>query len=146
MTRRPLHLFLTALLTTAVPVGPVLASGGGGESKPATTKLRGGSEFVEIEPIALPVLRGGRVSKLVNFRITIELVPPKTTTYLAPMLPKLEDATITQLSALLSLSWPGEATLDYAVAKRRLLDRYTEITGKGVIVDVLIQSAFERPA
>lgn len=100
-------------------------------------------EFVEIEPVTLPVIRGGRALRLATFRIVLELNPSKTANDLRPDLPRLQDAALMQLTSLAALNWPDGAVLDPAVARERLFQRFQRILKPDVVAKVLIRGIFE---
>ena len=101
-------------------------------------------EFVEIEPVSFPVIRRGKVSKLVTFRIVIELGPARRLDEVRPNLPRLVDASLVQLASLAALEWPHGAVLDSEVARDRLLQRFRELVPGDMIASVLIRDVLER--
>ena len=103
-------------------------------------------EFVEIDPVSLPVIRGGKVSKLVTFRIVLELGPARRLDEVRPNLPRLVDASLVQLASLAALDWPHGAVLDAEVARHRLLQRFRQIVPGDLIAGVLIRDVLERPS
>ena len=101
-------------------------------------------EFVMLEPITMPVLRAGSVRKIVTFGITLELAPDRGHADLAPSMPRLRDALITELQMLLSIDWPNGAVVDTHYARQRMVERCGRLFGAGVVADLLFREIFER--
>ena len=108
-------------------------------SKPPTP-----GALAELDPVTLPVIRSGKVAKLVTFRIALELAPGRHVNDITPDMPRLRDAVLTQLAGLIALDWPGGATVDMDVAKHRLLARTRQIVGKDIVAAILLRDLLER--
>ena len=100
--------------------------------------------FVDLDTISLPVFRDGRVRRLIGLAITIEVAAGEDPRVVTGVLPRIEDAYISELTMLLGLAWPDDASLDLEIAKRRLLDRTRKVAGDAAVTRVLFRSVQER--
>lgn len=101
-------------------------------------------EFVALEPITMPVLRAGTVRRIVTIGITLELGPSGSPADLAPRMPRLRDALITELQALLSVDWPNGVVIDADHARRRMVERCRRLLGDEAVANLLFREIFER--
>jgi uncharacterized membrane protein YhdT len=126
-------LLLLALLVLAAPA---LAAGGGGEAKGP----EGGSAFVEMAPIILPIVDGGRVVQSVSIIVSIETASPAVADRARALRPKLVDAFLTELYGLLNERTAIRAgVVQVDVVKARLLIAAERVLGEGSVTDVLLQ-------
>jgi uncharacterized membrane protein YhdT len=126
-------LLLLALLVLAAPA---LAAGGGGEAKGP----EGGSAFVEMTPIILPIVDGGRVVQSVSIIVSIETASPAVANRARALRPKLVDALLTELYGLLNERTAIRAgVVQVDVVKARLLIAAERVLGEGSVTDVLLQ-------
>jgi uncharacterized membrane protein YhdT len=126
-------LLLLALLVLAAPA---LAAGGGGEAKGP----EGGSAFVEMTPIILPIVDGGRVVQSVSIIVSIETASPAVADRARALRPKLVDAFLTELYGLLNERTAIRAgVVQVDVVKARLLIAAERVLGEGSVTDVLLQ-------
>lgn len=126
-------LLLLALLVLAAPA---LAAGGGGEAKGP----EGGSAFVEMTPIILPIVDGGRVVQSVSIIVSIETASPAVADRARALRPKLVDALLTELYGLLNERTAIRAgVVQVDVVKARLLIAAERVLGEGSVTDVLLQ-------
>lgn len=104
-----------------------------------------GPTFVELQPIILSVFEGNEVSRQARIALALELASGKTAGDIEPLKPRLLDAFIGELNGIYEERRHADRVIDPAVIKPRLLETATRILGPGVVKDVLIQQAFERP-
>jgi len=104
------------------------------------------ARYLSLTPLLLSVIRHNEVTKLVTLMVTLELVQPDIKPKVEQMMPVLRDAYITDLQKVLSLGIYDHRTVDLVVIKKRLLTVSQKVLGEGMINDVLILNAFERPA
>jgi hypothetical protein len=126
-------LLLLALLVLAAPA----LAGGGGE---ASDEPAGGSAFVEMTPIILPIVDGGRVVQSVSIIVSIETASPAVADRARALRPKLVDAFLTELYGLLNERTAIRAgVVQVDVVKARLLIAAERVLGEGSVTDVLLQ-------
>ncbi|MFN4088467.1 MAG: hypothetical protein ACK4QW_05405 [Alphaproteobacteria bacterium] len=99
--------------------------------------------IVALRTITLPVLRDGRTERRVAFTMLVEVAPNGDHRRILEMMPRIEDAIITELSMLMALNWPGDVAVDLDVARARLLERARRVDGQGNVGRVLFQAVQE---
>jgi flagellar FliL protein len=104
-----------------------------------------GPVFVKLPPIVLPVFEGDVVTRQASLVLALELATGKTEDAIAGQQRRLMDAFIADLYAIYEQRQRAERVIEPNVIKPRLLASADRILGPGVVQDVLIQQAFERP-
>jgi flagellar protein FliL len=104
-----------------------------------------GPTYVRLPPIVLPVFVGNRIARRAGIVLALELEPGKTETDLEPKRRQLYDAFITDLYALYDEEGGDDRVIDAERIKQRLQETADRILGTGLVHEVLIQQAFERP-
>ena len=115
------------------------------ENGQATGEGAAGPVFVQMQPIVLPIVQGDRVTRTAGVVLSLELVKGKTEADLEPKRVKLRDAFITTLYAYMDQHSEEPRAIDAEAVKRRLEQTSERVLGPGVVRQVLIQQAFERP-
>ncbi len=99
--------------------------------------------FVDMDPIAMTVIIGGRAALTLQLALQIETTEDKERELLK-FLPKLRDVYIRDLHSFVPRLYRKSATLDTEALKRRLKVIGARTIGKGYIDAVLIQNKLER--
>lgn len=128
-----------ALLSFGLLITPAYAAGGGGGSA-------GGIEFVELEPLILPVVDNSGVSQTVSMVVSLEVVDTASADKVKLLSPKLKDAYITDMYGVLNehAALKG-GVIQVGAIKERLNKITTKIMGEHVVNDVLLQVVQQRP-
>lgn len=130
---------MAALLALAV-AAPVHAAD---EKKDADAPLDT-PEFIKMDSLTIPVIRGGRVEKYVLIKVTLEMVDSKAKSLAVRSFPRLKDAFYRALHDYFGFQRPGTKGINVRVVKARLKRAGARAIGKNKIKAVLIQGAFER--
>lgn len=135
MARACTLMCILVLALAIVPLGALAADGGEASDEPA-----GGSAFVEMSPIILPIVDGGRVVQSVSIIVSVETVSPAVADRARALRPKLVDAFLTELYGLLNEREAIRAGIvQVDVVKARLLIAAERVLGEGSVTDVLLQ-------
>ncbi|MBL3677302.1 MAG: hypothetical protein JKP92_07375 [Alphaproteobacteria bacterium] len=101
--------------------------------------------FVDLDPIVLPIVDGGRVTQSVTFAITLEFAGPADADRARLLKPRLADGFVTALYGMLNdANAPKRGLVDAAEAKKRLLRKAQEILGEARVKAVLLQAVQQR--
>lgn len=135
---------LTVLATMFVLLGGAGTSAGD-EAKPEAGAGSKTPSYVQMEPLAVPVLTDGGRTVMVSIEVTIEVDSEKTATSARAIRPRLNDASLTRL---FGSAEKGKLLTNGAVDIFRLKDEltaaYTEILGEGTVNAVLVQNVTQR--
>jgi hypothetical protein len=101
--------------------------------------------FMTLPTLTVPVFEGNEVSRQASLVLAIELEPGRTETDAAPFKPRLMDALLAELTRILEQRAMEERLIDAAALKPQLLEAARRVVGDGMVKDVLVQQAFERP-
>ena len=104
-----------------------------------------GPVFMTLPTLTVPVFEGNEVSRQASLVLAIELEPGRTETDAAPFKPRLMDALLAELTRILEQRAMEERLIDAAALKPQLLEAARRVVGDGMVKDVLVQQAFERP-
>jgi len=104
------------------------------------------SDFVELEPLMLPIVDKYGVSQVISLVVALEIEHKEYTEIVTKLAPKLKDAYIQDMYGTLS----RQAALDAGVVQVSLiktrLNKVTEdVLGKNIVNDVLLQVVQQRP-
>ncbi|MEM7679953.1 MAG: flagellar basal body-associated FliL family protein [Pseudomonadota bacterium] len=104
------------------------------------------NEYVELDPLILPILDGNGVSQTLSVVIAIEVPDVGTANKVEKMTPKLKDAYIEDLYGVLNeqAAYKG-GVLQIAKIKKRLTRITDSVMGKGTVSGVLLQVVQQRP-
>ncbi|MCL4679519.1 MAG: flagellar basal body-associated FliL family protein [Alphaproteobacteria bacterium] len=107
---------------------------------------KGKSEFVELDPLILPILDNSGVNQVVSLVIAIEVPGPSAKDKVKSMSPKLKDAYIQDMYGMLNehAAMKG-GVVQVAVIKERLNVITKDIMGKDTVKEVLLQVVQQRP-
>ena len=99
--------------------------------------------FVEMEPLTIPVIRGGAVAKYVLLKLSLEVEDAGAQQEVEERMPRLKDAFLRDLHAYFA-SIPLDSPLNVRTVKKRLQRVCDRTVGPGVVQEVLLQGAFEK--
>jgi hypothetical protein len=104
-----------------------------------------GPAFLMLPTLTVPVFEGNEVSRQASLVLALELEPGRTDTDVAPFRPRLMDALLSELTRIFEQRASEERLIDAASLKPKLLETARRVVGDGLVKDVLVQQAFERP-
>lgn len=104
-----------------------------------------GPVFMKLPPIVLPVFEGRAVTRQASLVLSLELAKGKAEEEVAPQQRRLVDAFIADLYQVYDERSGTERVIDSQTVKSRLQASADRVLGAGVVREVLIQQAFERP-
>ena len=100
---------------------------------------------MDLDPIVLPVVDGGRVTQSVTFAITLEFAGAADAEHARAMRPRLADAFVTALYGMLNdAGAPKVGLVNAAEVKARLLPVAEGVLGEGRVEAVLLQAVQQR--
>ncbi len=104
------------------------------------------SEFVELDPLILPIVDNDGVSQVVSLVVAIEVADPTSKDKVKAMSPKLKDAYIQDMYGMLNQQAAMKGgVVQVAMIKQRLNEVTNEVLGDDVAQDVLLQVVQQRP-
>ncbi len=132
----------------------LLVAGGGGavwwfflrepEVAPVAEPVRPAlPEYVELEPLILPLIQDGQVTHHVTLQVVIEVVAGEKERVLL-VKRQLTDAYLSELYGLLALRFVRRQANALPLLRRRLLAVSERLLGPGVVGDVLISEPSRR--
>ncbi len=108
----------------------------------------GGSEtmYVELDPLILPIIDNNGVSQVVSIVVALEVEGINNSDEVKKMTPKLKDAYIQDMYGVLNkyAALKG-GVIQVNTLKGRLNKITTEVMGKDIVHDVLLQVVQQRP-
>ena len=103
-------------------------------------------QFVKVDPIVIPLIRQGEVTKFVTVVVTLEMTQDDAAIRVEGVKRHLMDALFTELHSLFSLRMVQEKGADTQIIKNRILVVANRVLGQGSVRGVLIQGiAQQRP-
>lgn len=116
------------------------------ESKDKKGEHGGGSQFVELEPLILPIVDNEGVNQVVSLVVSLEVGSAEDAAQVEHMAPKLKDAYIQDMYGVLNryAALKG-GVVQVAEIKKRLNKISNDIMGEDVVHDVLLQVVQQRP-
>ena len=102
-------------------------------------------DFVDLEPIVLPVIERNRVTRQVGVMLTLELFygrPAQSIDEEKRL--RLIDAFVRELHLIYSARSSGDRVVDEGVIKQRLLRTADTVLGKGVVHAILVRRLVEQ--
>jgi hypothetical protein len=123
------------------------SSEAGAEEKPA--KIPGladqnSLEHFTLQPFNVPVIRNGRVERIVMLNLTLETKGDVNKSKVMAERYRLHDAFLRDIYGFISYRRPDGQTIDPQMVKTRLLLISDRILGRDVVENVLVQSIFDR--
>jgi len=145
-------------LIIIIGVVAVLLLGGGGAAYFFRAELFGGKHaaekapiaksanaiFVDLESVAVAIIRNQRVEKQVVLQVSLEVPDDAARLAVSQALPRIKDAFIRDLYDYFALQEPGREGVNVEAVKKRLKRTADQVMGEGKIRAVLIQGAVER--
>lgn len=106
----------------------------------------GGNEFVELDPLILPIVDNQGVNQTVSLVVALEVKNSSDAIKVEKMEPKLKDAYIQDMYGVLNeyAALKG-GVIQVSKIKKRLNRITDEIMGEDVVQDVLLQVVQQRP-
>jgi flagellar FliL protein len=103
-------------------------------------------EFVELDPLVLPIVDKNGVSQVVNIVVVIEVDDSKDKDHVLKLQPRLKDAYIQELYGVLNRhDTLKDGVVQVGTIKERLNQISHRVMGEGVVEDVLLQVVQQRP-
>jgi hypothetical protein len=133
---------LGALASTALAALPALAVDR--EKGLKAAPVEGVPDFVDLEPIVLPVIEHDRVTRQVGVMLTLELGDGQAAASVEPKRLQLKDAFIRDLHVIYSARSTADRVVDEGIIKKRLLHTAEIVLGKGVVHAVLVRRIVEQ--
>ncbi len=109
----------------------------GGESAAADEQVL----FVELDRLTAPFLRDGNFAHYVLLVVNLEVGSERDLARVRELLPRLQDASVTELHALAATRSPNQRLINVGRVKARLIAGTQRVLGPGVVRDVLVQLA-----
>ncbi len=130
-------------------VGEEADDGHGKEAKKGKDDGHGeghGTEFVELDPLILPIVDNEGVNQVVSLVIALEVSNAEDAANVKHMAPKLKDAYIQDMYGVLNRHAALKGgVIQVSTIKKRLNKISAEIMGEDVVQDVLLQVVQQRP-
>lgn len=132
---------LLAVILAVVALGalPALAAEG---APPAASSDKPIS--VRLDPLVVSIQRNGVVEKHVGFVVVLEVANSAAQVKVQDLLPKLNDAFVTDINALASLPHAADTGIDPDALKRRLSASCTRVLGADVVKNIVFLRSFTR--
>ncbi|MCB9991325.1 MAG: flagellar basal body-associated FliL family protein [Rhodospirillales bacterium] len=106
----------------------------------------GGHEFVELDPLILPIVDSNGVSQIVSLVVVIEVDGGKNREKVQKLQPRLKDAYIQELYGVLNRHAALKGgVIQVGMIKAKLAEISDRVMGDDVVEDVLLQVVQQRP-
>ncbi len=103
-------------------------------------------EFVELDPLILPIIDDEGVNQIVSVVVAIEVGTPESAATVKTMTPRLKDAYIQELYGVLNKhAGMKGGVIQVGMMKERLNKISTKVLGEDVVNDVLLQVVQQNP-
>ncbi|MCB1579329.1 MAG: flagellar basal body-associated FliL family protein [Rhodospirillales bacterium] len=103
-------------------------------------------EFVELDPLILPIVDNNGVSQTVNLVVTLEVVDAKARAKVEMITPRLKDAFIQDMYGVLNKHAALKGgVIQVDILKKRLNAVSARVVGEDTVHDVLLQVVQQRP-
>jgi flagellar FliL protein len=113
--------------------------GGGGHGA-------GGAEFVELDPLVLPIIDGTGVTQVVSLVIALEVEGKEKADEVKKLTPRLKDAYIQDMYGILNKHAAMKGgVVQVGAIKGRLTKITTDVLGEDMVDEVLLQVVQQRP-
>ena len=117
------------------------AAGSGEDAGGGSVPMGGQALFVELDSLTAPFLRDGKFAHYVLLVVNLEVGSERDIARVREMLPRLQDAFVTELHALAATRSPDQRLINVGRVKARLIAGTHRVLGPGVVRDVLVQLA-----
>jgi hypothetical protein len=101
-------------------------------------------DFVDIQPIILPVIERDAVTRQVGIVVTLELAQGEHPDVVEPKRRQLTDAFIRELHTLYAWRSSSNRVVDEQLIKRRLLLVADDVIGQGIVHAILVRQLLEQ--
>jgi hypothetical protein len=99
---------------------------------------------VRLDPLVVSIQRNGIVEKHVGFVIVLEVADSAAQVKVQDLMPKLNDAFVTDINALASLPHAADNGIDPDALKRRLSASCARVLGPDVVKNIVFLRSFTR--
>ncbi len=104
------------------------------------------TEFVELDPLILPIIDAGGVTQTISLVIALEVPNSEAKAEVESLKPRLKDAYIQELYGMLHKKATMKGgVIQVSYLKKKLSTISTEVLGEDVVSDVLLQVIEQRP-
>ena len=117
------------------------AAGSGEDAGGGSVPMGGQALFVELDSLTAPFLRDGKFAHYVLLVVNLEVGSERDLARVRELLPRLQDAFVTELHALAATRSPNQRLINVGRVKARLIAGTQRVLGPGVVRDVLVQLA-----
>lgn len=106
----------------------------------------GGSEFVELDPLILPIIDSSGVTQTVSLVIALEVEDKVKAEEVKKLTPRLKDAYIQDMYGVLNKHAALKGgVVQVSAVKSRLTKITTDVLGEDMVSEVLLQVVQQRP-
>jgi len=117
-----------------------------GEIKKIKQKtLKDTTQFIDMDPLAMPIFRGNRVAATIQIQIKLETNNKDKAEEINEKMPILTDAFIRDLHSFMPRLLRVKERVDVLIIKQRLQMVSDRVLGKGIVSNVLVQSLINQP-
>ena len=102
------------------------------------------AEFVDIENLAISVIKGGRVIRYITISLSLEMKDKEAKKLGDLALPRLKDEIFRDLHSYFSMQKPEQTGINVAQVKARLMWAAERAIGRDKVRQIIIQGAYER--
>lgn len=99
---------------------------------------------VRLEPLVVSIQRNGVVEKHIGFVIVLDVADTAAQVKVQDMMPKLNDAFVTDINALANLPNAADNGIDQDALKRRLSASCVRVLGPDVVKNIEFLRSFTR--
>jgi flagellar FliL protein len=131
-----------AVATLALTAAPALAVDR--EKGVKGAHVEGVPDFVDVQPIILPVIERNSVTRQVGIVVTLELADGEHADAVEPKRRQLTDAFIRELHTIYAWRSSSDRVVDEQLIKRRLLLVADAVLGQGVVHAILVRQLLEQ--
>ena len=100
--------------------------------------------FVTLDPMIVPVIANGVVERHLTLQVQLEMRDIESDRRLQKRFPKLVDAFLSELHALMSMRFVREKGIDVDFFRTRLMMRAEALLGEGAITEILVLGIDKR--
>ncbi len=137
-----LRVFALVALLFGAAEGPSWAGGGAEPDAEDADASKG--IFVTLDPMIIPVIADGVVRRHLTLQLQLEMRDIESDRRLQRRFPKLVDAFLSELYALMSMRFVREKGVDVEFFRARLMMRADALLGEGAIKEILVRGIDKR--
>jgi flagellar basal body-associated protein FliL len=97
--------------------------------------------YVQLDPLAAPVIGGGKVRYNVMLILSVEIADPSQKAEVARLMPRLRDAMLMELYARPVVRDDESGRIDLESVKERMFTVARDVVGQKIVRDLLVVSA-----